>query len=1032
MAYAGPMNRSPRWRLAHPVRDLVAGLLSTMCALAACAPTIELGCKSNDDCAPGRTCAAGQCSGATLADAAGGASGQPDATDPDAQRPSRDAAVPDAAVPDAGVGPCPLDPGAPVPMEQCNGLDDDCDGVADEGAQGLPVTEACIAGPPETAGVGVCVFGARICHDGSLGPCVGAVPPGQEICDGADNDCNGVPDDVEGGCAPCEPQATRPCYTGSPETLGVGDCQSGTQVCGEDGWGPCEGETRPESEACDEHDNDCNGEIDDQVAGIGEDCTVGLGTCAGDGTQICDAGIFRCDALQLTPVEERCNALDDDCDGQTDEDFSLGRACSVGVGACQMDGGTVCADDERSAICDAVAGAPRDEDCNGLDDDCDGETDEPEPGADVLIRSCYDGADGTRGVGPCAAGRQWCMSPIWGACVDQTLPWPEICDGVDNDCDGVVDDGLGNACSCRPGQEQSCYGGPPGTEGVGACHAGTQTCDAGRFGQCVGESLPTAETCNVLDDDCNGDIDDVAGLGEACTAGVGACRYSGHTVCSDILGALTCDASPGAAGVESCNGIDDDCDGSTDEDFDLGAACFAGVGLCQRPGVQVCDAVGGVRCGVEPGMAVREACDGLDNDCDSVVDNGAEAACVPLFGAVPRCEGGGCRYSCGPRAFDVDANPNDGCEHVCAGATTGDVVDNLRDPNGRVQQAGDFAIVTEPGGTAGIAYLKPTMSTSPALMLSANGVTTAMSRGLTGAYEAPALAHIAGRWITFANHSTGANLVASDFRFDGAVATPPDAITNQWDRLGSSIPGAAAYGAGEQRTGVAYVVEPLALAPGPYVGHLRTRVMNALTGMPLDDDIIGQEADYVSHDARLLGFTLGGGTAVVAQTALAQGYGLRFVMVSPQGNITGSAMSPISFPNATRDFAGALTNNGGTFALVDADTGHLLYWRLTFGANNMPALTGYDTQINGVSSVSVVYGQGGPMLFVLQNNALRVLFLDSTHSLNGSLADVVLPPTPADTLLRAHVSSNGNRIHAAWTVRVGEDIELRTAQLGCQ
>jgi len=105
-----------------------------------------------------------------------------------------------------------------------------------------------------------------------------------------------------------------------------------------------------------------------------------------------------------------------------------------------------------------------------------------------------------------------------------------------------------------------------------------------------------------------------------CSVGVGECQRGGINIC--VAGNSQCSVVPGSPSSETCDNLDNDCDSSTDEDFPTkGNSCSVGIGECENTGNLICKVDGsGVECDVESGVPSTEFCDSLDNDCDGTVD----------------------------------------------------------------------------------------------------------------------------------------------------------------------------------------------------------------------------------------------------------------------------------------------------------------------------------------------------------------------------------------------------------------------------
>ncbi len=447
--------------------------------------------------------------------------------------------------------------------------------------------EECDGDPPRTCTTTCFSEGTQAC----LGSCtweIDCVPP-VEACNGLDEDCVDGPDNGFTCAVGAPVSCTTPC-----DSVGTGLC---TAACG-----------IPDAADCTPPIDICNGRDDDCVAGPDNGFTCAAGsmvgcatTCSSPGTGLCTAACEIPAPADCTPPMEVCNALDDDCVLGADNGFPCirGAAAVPCTTTCISTGAGTCTADCQ--IPTGAACAPPTEICNGIDEDCVGGPDNTFPCVQGRPTPCTTTC-GTTGTGTCTAA---CQIPIPTACT----PPDEACDGIDNDCDTLTDEGL----PCSIGAPVSCTT-TCGSTGNGFC---TALCEIPTGAACT----PPAEVCNGRDDDC------VAG----CDNGWACCRgasVSCTTTCASTgTGACTAGcAIPAPAActppAEVCNGLDDDCVLGCDNGFpccrDATVPCTT---VCGSTGSGICSPT----CAVPTAAACTppaEVCNGIDDDCVGGADNG--------------------------------------------------------------------------------------------------------------------------------------------------------------------------------------------------------------------------------------------------------------------------------------------------------------------------------------------------------------------------------------------------------------------------
>jgi MYXO-CTERM domain-containing protein len=298
--------------------------------------------------------------------------------------------------------------------------------------------------------------------------------------------------------------------------------------------------------------------------------------------------------------------------------------CAQATGAveCNGTGGAMCSVNPGGSMSAATA-----ETCDGADNNCNGSSDE---GFNVGS-SCM----GTTGVCAQATGAVECNGTGGAMCSvnpggSMSAATAETCDGADNNCNGSSDEGFNVGSSCM------------GTTGVCAQATGAVECNGTGGAMCSvnpggSMSAATAETCDGADNNCNGSSDEGFNVGSSCMGTTGVCaQATGAVECNGSGGAM-CSVNPGgsmsAATAETCDGADNNCNGSSDEGFNVGTSCMGTTGICAlATGAVECDGMGAAMCSVDPGgstsATLPEDCDGADNNCNGSTDEGILCECL--------------------------------------------------------------------------------------------------------------------------------------------------------------------------------------------------------------------------------------------------------------------------------------------------------------------------------------------------------------------------------------------------------------------
>jgi hypothetical protein len=556
----------------------------------------------------------------------------------------------------------------PNGTEVCDGIDNNCDGQIDEGISAQTYffdLDGDGFGDPNNS-IQSCFqpMGALL-NDLDCNDADGTINPGAvELCDGIDNNCDGQIDD---GLTLME-------FFLDLDGDGYGDPNNSVFACSQPpgtllnnfDCNDADANISPSApELCDGIDNNCNGQIDDGLNfqnyfrdldgdGFGDPDLIIVACSQPSGAVLDNLDCNDADASINPGATEICDNIDNNCDGQIDEglativfyfdtDFDGFGDPNNSISSCFQPAGTVLNDQDCDDNDNSINPGSS-ELCDGIDNDCDGQIDEGLSDTVYFFDNDMDGfGDPNNSISSCSQPTGTVTNDF--DCNDANASInpaaTELCDDIDNNCDGLTDEGL--LQSFFADNDMDGFGDPNNsmTSCVQPTGFVTNNLDCNDADATINPGA--AELCDGIDNDCDGQIDegvtqtvyyfdnDMDGFGDPNNSTTGCTQPAGTVLNDQDCDDADANINPGA--TELCDEIDNNCDGQIDEGLTLTVYYFDNdmdsfgnpnnfINSCTQPAGTVLNNQDCNDTDATINPNASELCDGIDNNCNGQIDEG--------------------------------------------------------------------------------------------------------------------------------------------------------------------------------------------------------------------------------------------------------------------------------------------------------------------------------------------------------------------------------------------------------------------------